>query len=470
MRWLLFILFFPFLGFAQQTATLFGIAQAAPGTIVRIEAFEDLFTYTTKTLASTSLKLDSSFHLSVEVDEIQKLKIWVGDNYSFAFVGPGANYKLAITNEKIHNFNNPKGNEVELAFLDLESNDINYQILTFDRWIDGFLGENYHLRTSRDSIFLKNLIRFEEAVQKRYEADTLTYLKNYIKYRVAALENLNFVGARNESVRYGVNIAPFTVLYKNEEYMVYVRKFYENFFERTTKEMNEKIYQALVAGSPSKLINVISGDYRVANVRVRELVMIIGLSDVYHNKEYPQSRIEKVLDSIAKNALFKDNAVIAKNTLKKLKILKPGSKLPIYEFLKENKEVITNGHFRPKYTYIQFLNIEQSQSLIQLDMLRNLYERYSTNIEFISVVMNTNDWSVIQNKLDLAAIPWAVCVPKDLEKIKETFQLSNYPEYVLIDAQGYLVAAPAASPVPDGNYKTIDYYFYQIHKRMSQGK
>jgi hypothetical protein len=103
-------------------------------------------------------------------------------------------------------------------------------------------------------------------------------------------------------------------------------------------------------------------------------------------------------------------------------------------------------------------------------MLRNLYERYSTNIEFISVVMNTNDWSVIQNKLDLAAIPWAVCVPKDLEKIKETFQLSNYPEYVLIDAQGYLVAAPAASPVPDGNYKTIDYYFYQIHKRMSQGK
>lgn len=470
MRWLLLVLFFPLLGFAQQTAFLFGIAQAAPGTSIRIEAFEDLFTYTTKTLASTTLKSDSSFHLTLEVDEIQKLKIWVGDNYSFVFVGPGASYKLAITNQRIHNFNNPKGNEVELAFLDLETSDINYQILTFDRWIDAFLGENYHLRSSRDSVFLKNLIRFEDDVQERYQADSLIYLKNYIKYRVAALENLNFVGARNESARYGINIAPFTVLYKNEEYMVYVRKFYENFFERTSREINEKIYQSIVAGSPTKLINAISGDYRVANIRLRELVMIIGLSDVYHNKEYPQSRIEKVLDSIAKNALFKDNAIVAKNTLKKLKILKPGSKLPTYEFLKENNEVITNGHFQPKYTYIQFLNMEQSQSLIQLDMLRNLHEKYNTNIEFISVVMNTNKWTEIHQKIDVSKIPWEVCLPKDIENAKENFQLTNYPYYVLIDAQGYLVSAPAASPAPDGNYKTIDYYFYQIHKRISQGK
>ncbi len=453
-----------------QTIHISGRSPQIAGTKVILERFEDLITRNTSVITSTELKSDSSFTLKFEISEIEKIKISVGNNYAFMLVQPNAKYTVIVTNQKLSNFNNPLGSEVEMTFLDLDPSDINYKTLTFDRWIDAFLGENYHLRTKRDSTFAKKLAVFEKDVSTRYKSDTTEYLRNYIKYRVASLEELNFVGARDERARYIVNIAPFTVYYKNEEYMKYIRNFYKNFFERTSPELNNKIYKAIVAGSPTRLINDLAGDYRVANVRLRELVMIIGLSDVFHDRTYPSSRIITILDSIANHGLFQENRIIARNVLQKSTQLVPGTHTPKYEFINRKNELISNGKFAPRYTYIQFVDINQTASLLQFDMLKTMYSKYSSSIEFITVVVNETDWEKIDQKLKLQDISWTVAIPKDIEKLKKSFQLSIYPHYVLIDAQGYIVQSPAASPVPDGSYKTIDYYFFEIHKTMTRNR
>ena len=454
------------LGYAQQTVTISGLSPQKAGTKVTIERFDDFITHNTALAASSTLNADSTFRCQIEVSEIEKIKITVGSNFAYLLVQPGAKYRVLVSKKRTSNFNNPLGNEVEMTLLDLDPADINYKTLTFDRWIDGFLGENYHLRNKRDSIFLKNLIVFENDIASRYKSDSSQYLINYIKYRVASLEELNFVGARDERARYTVNIAPFTVYYKNEEYMKYIRNFYKNFFEKTAPELNQKIYKAIVAGSPTRLINELGADYRVANVRLRELVMIISLSDVYHDKSYPQSRIAIILDSVAHHGLFKENKIIARNVLQKVIQLNPGSQTPFYEFLNRNNQVISNGKFAPRYTYIQFVDLEQTNSLLQFEMLKALYAKYSTSVEIITVVINETNWDKIDEKLKLKDVPWTVVIPKDASAIKRVFQLSVYPQYVLIDTQGYIVQSPAAAPVPDGSYKTIDYYFFEIHKAM----
>jgi hypothetical protein len=250
--------------------------------------------------------------------------------------------------------------------------------------------------------------------------------------------------------------------------MKYIRNFYKNFFEKTAPELNQKIYKAIVAGSPTRLINELGADYRVANVRLRELVMIISLSDVYHDKSYPQSRIAIILDSVAHHGLFKENKIIARTVLQKVIQLNPGSQTPFYEFLNRNNQVISNGKFAPRYTYIQFIDLEQTNSLLQFEMLKALYTKYSTSVEIITVVINETNWDKIDEKLKLKDVPWTVVIPKDVSAIKRVFQLSVYPQYVLIDTQGYIVQSPAAAPVPDGSYKTIDYYFFEIHKALSR--
>jgi hypothetical protein len=456
--------------FSQNKVLIRGAAMYSPGTVIGVEKFEDYFTRKTIQIAQTVLSGDSTFEISLNINEIDKFKITVNQDYCYLYAQPGGEYKIFITNKRTRNFNNPLGNELEVSLLDLPKEDINYKILAFDAWYERFMAENYHLRVKKDHTFAKKLFEFENRVAQTYQSDTNQFFKTYVKYRVASIEDLNFVGARSERARFTVNLAPFTVYYRSEEYMSYVRSFYKNFFESLAPELNNKVYKAILAGSPTRLINLLSKDYRVANVRLRELVMIISLADIYHDKNYPQSRINIILDSISKNGLFKENQVIAKNTLEKLKQLNPGSPSPKYEFIDFYGNTFDVKSFQPKYTYIQFINLEQSNSLLQLEMLKNLYCKYNTSIDFITVVMNDVDWSIINEKININEIPWTVAKPKNHREVIGQFQLVAYPYYVLIDAQGYITQSPAASPVPDGSYKTIDYYFYEIQKVMSRSK
>ena len=402
---------------AQYTVQIIGVTAQDPGSKITVERYQDYFTQTMGELANTTLKNDSTFELKFNVVGIEKVKISVNNNYCFMYVQPGGNYKIAISNVPSRNFNNPMGNEMEASLLDLPEDDINYKILAFDLWYDKFMGENYHLRTRRDSTFAKNLIQFEDQVADYYKTDSSEFLRTHVKYRVASIEELNFIGARKERARYTVNLAPFTVYYRSEEYMNYMRNFYKNYFESLPNEINNTVFKAIVAGSPTRMINALAKDYRVANVRLRELVMIISLADVYHDKNYPQSRINTILDSIANNGLFQENKLIAKNTLSKLRQLNPGSLAPKYTFLDADGKEIQPKTFQPRYTYIQFVDATQTNSLLQIEMLKELYSKYNPSIAFVTVVMNDTDWSQIQAKLKTESIPWPVVFPKESKEI-----------------------------------------------------
>jgi hypothetical protein len=46
----------------------------------------------------------------------------------------------------------------------------------------------------------------------------------------------------------------------------------------------------------------------------------------------------------------------------------------------------------------------------------------------------------------------------------------TYPSYVLVDETGFIVAAPALSPMPNGQYETIDKTFYYIKEARNKLK
>jgi hypothetical protein len=49
------------------------------------------------------------------------------------------------------------------------------------------------------------------------------------------------------------------------------------------------------------------------------------------------------------------------------------------------------------------------------------------------------------------------------------YQVINIPYYVVIDPIGYVVAAPAMGPTPNGQYETIDKLFFYIKKAIEEG-
>jgi len=60
----------------------------------------------------------------------------------------------------------PEGNVIEVTFFDLDSNDINFKILQFQRWSDEFISSYYHLKNIQPIEFAKKMDEFKEIVEK----------------------------------------------------------------------------------------------------------------------------------------------------------------------------------------------------------------------------------------------------------------------------------------------------------------
>lgn len=457
--------------FSTCTVTAWGqlvqIKGWAPGYIgeeVSLVRYSDYITFEEEKLASASVGKDSLFQLSFFGSQTEKVKLKVGKNYAFLYYQPDAGYEIYFPATNKFDPTHPEGSEMEILFRTLPNSDINFKLLEFDRWLNEFLGEYYHLKASRQGVFAEKLETLKMDMEKHYSSDTSVFFRVFVKFRMAELDEASYYGARNEFERFDHYLLYSEVYYQNDAYMDYVKKFFKDFFERTTMELNNRIYQAILKSSPTRLFNALGADYRMKNLRLRELVMIKSLGELYYNPDYPQTNIASILDSISTHALFQSNQIIAGNLKRKLTELVPGSPAPRFTLLDEKGNEISLKTFPGQYKYLQFVQTGSVISKNEMDLMVPLFSKYGRNVQFITVLFGQEAIIADYKK----SYSWTFSKAKNEEELKSLFNIRTLPEYVLIDPDGFIVESPALRPSPDGKYQTIDRTLFEIHKAMMQ--
>lgn len=422
---------------------------------VEIFEIEDYLSLYEKKIGSAEIKSDSTFVLRFHTDRTQKVRIKVNNNYFFTYVQPKGNYTLYIKDKSPYNPERPEGNLVEYFYGGLDENDINYKIIFFEDEMLDFLRNNFRRTDVGAREFMYKLDTFNLEIEEKYKDDTCTYFEVYRRYGLAGLDDLSIIGSHNSIQKFDFYLKPFTVSYNNDRYMEYFLKYFENYHYRLSRPKEQVFYNALVQSSPSLLMNALNNSYEVKhNLRVRELVMIKMLSDVFYNEDYPQEPILNVLDSLTEHALFKEHKAIASNIRRRLIELKPGGRSPNF-VINVNGVEKQKGDYYGKYHYIHFVNTDFKNSMAELELLRVLYNKYGGTTQFTTFIVNNSNESLekIKKKYD---IQWELVEIEKEDAIVDAFQIKTFPQYVLIDRQGYVVAAPALGPRPNGDYKTIE--------------
>ncbi len=467
MRFSLLILyfFFTFITFGQ--VTIKGIAPAYVGKTIQAYRILDYFSYKEEMVASTTVHSDSSFTLYFDSPYTQKIIIKSNNNSGFIFVQPNATYQIDFPEKDKYTPYRPDGNKVEIGFYNLDSTDINYKILGFQRWVDYFLGNNFHLKNTKPIEFVENMDRFKMRVEKAYKNDTSTYLKMHIKFTFASLDNIQTAASRNRYEKHDFYIKYTPVQYHNEMYMNYISDFYQKMIPRLPSKTNQAVYEAILKSSPTLMMKALRTEYTLINLRIREMVMIKSLSEIYYSDDYPQTNIITILDSLSNKCLFKENEIIAKNLKSRLTSLVPGVKAPSFVLLAKNMESKTLSSYKGKYIYFHFFDPESEESAKELPLLIEMYHKYHNSIEFVSIVKKNDHFSIIATER-MESLPWDVFPLKPSNSIWESYQVESLPLYVLIDAYGYVVSSPALGPKPNGQYQTIDRTFFYIQKAMKK--
>lgn len=473
----------PVLGMTQATTKISGFAPDYVGQTVELFEIEDYFSMREQLIATTTVKEDSTFDFQFFNEITQRVIVKSNKNTGFLYIQPKGNYEIYLPSSNRYDAYRPLGNEVEIAFFNLDSTDINYQILAFDKWMNTFLGTYFPSKRINGSEFVSQLEIFKENAEKYYEKDTSLFLKTHVRFSIAALDDIQFAGARNRYEKFDFYLDNFPVSYTSDSYMNYINSFYANIIPKLSKETNDKVYLGILKSSPTMIINALAkeytlrptlvktskGDKMIGNARLRELVMIKGLSSVYYSADYPKTNILKVLDSLSIYSIFAENKVIAKNLIYRLTELVPGAKSPDFLLTTSDHKVRTLSSYAGKYVYLHFFSASNKESVKELDLMKSIYDRYKGEVNFISIYEKDENLTKKSREI-FKSIPWEFFELDPDDQLYKTFKPSSYPFYVLIDQAGYLVGIPALSPKPNGQYLSIDKVFFDIKKMNEREK
>ena len=469
-----FILLFLVLGgfsLSAQKVVVTGYAPNYIGQEIKVFRIKDYLSDQLTLVSSATVAEDSTFEMSFFSEEIEKVMIRCENNRSYMYVEPGAKYNVLFPERNKYEPKLPSGNSVEMTFYDLDSLDINYKILRFQRWYDYFVGGTYHLRNDKENAeFAAYLDTFKTNVHNYYLPDTSQnsfFLKTYIRYSIAGLDNINSLAERGRYEKYDFYLKKYPVSYTNDLYMDYLTAFYEKAIPRLTNKVNEKFYNGVIQSSPTMIFNALGLEYTLTNPKIRELVMIQSLAEAYYSDEYPKTNIEMILDSLSQNCLFEAHEDIAKNVLDRLTDLVPGGRAPNFVLHQDESAPKTLTNYKGKHLYIQFLDPRSESNMRELEIMKDMHARYKDYVQFLTIYPNYED-SPEESKEVLNSLPWDSYEVERDHSIIERYRIVNYTQFVLIDAAGNVVASPAPKPTPDGEYDTIDRTFYYLKQQMDQ--
>ncbi len=468
-------LFFLFIGgnvFSKPLNIIKGVAPDFVGEKVEVFFIDDYLSNMKTRVAYSKVEKDSTFNVSFFNYKTRKLYVQIGKNHFYIYAQPKGRYTLNIIAPPTYLGKKSAGVSVEYLFIGLDSTDINYRILLFNNQKIDFLEDFYKNKSNRKINFVKKLDTFKLNVTEEYKADTSQYLKTYIKYSVAFLDNLPFFGQRNAYEKYDFYIKNESVWYQNDQYMKYIKHYYELYESQLSNKVDEEFYQGVVSSSPTIIMRALGGDYALKNLRLRELIMIKMLSEVFYSNTYSKTNIITILDSLSTHALFKENRTIASNIEFRLLDLEPGSTMPKFS-LKIQGKTKTKKDYQGKHTYIQFIHKNDETSIDDLRLLYPIQQKYSKYISFVTVLVTAPNDALLQDPspfIKQHKIAWDFSVITEDDPIIKQLQVVKYPYYLLMDATGIVISAPALSPRPNNEYKTIENTFFSIKRYFERNQ
>lgn len=464
-------------GMAQTITEVKGYAPAYVGQKVELFEIEDYFSMRESLLATTIVAPDSSFSFQFYNNKTQKIIVKSAKNKGFIYIQPQGKYEVFVPSKNPYDPYREQGNQLEISFFNLDSTDINYKILSFDKWINNFLGYYFPSKKMNGAEFASKLEEFKSNVEKAYANDTSQFFKTYVKYSIASLDDIQFVGSRNRYEKFDFYINGLPVVYESDIYMNYLSSFYENMLGRLEMEVNNRVYLGLLKNSPSLIMRALADEYTLrpvgtsdpkkkqfpANTKLRELIMIKALADVFYSSDYPQTNIINVLDSVSKHSIFKSNGIVAKNLIYRLTELVPGSKAPDFALINAKGNLRSLSNYGKKHVYIHVFDPTSKQTTTDLELLKVIHQKYKGDVHFVSIFEKKDKMTKKQKEL-IDGLPWDTFFVENDDPFLKMYHVETFPTYILIDGLGYIVNVPALGPQPNGDRITIDKIFFDIKK------
>lgn len=430
--------------FAEETR-IEGSIPGGENLEVRLIGYSDMLTYTEEILDRYIVDTSGNFSFTIDISETKIAFFDIEFFQSSIFLEPGENYQILFDTISISEEYRPYYQKEPMVYY-IRSGDtsqLNYLIAEFDNTFNNFLLENFDEIYKRRK---KNLIfTFRKKIENRFDSVNNEYFKNYINYKIASIELAAASVKKPELFMKYFKGKP--LLLNNVEYMNFFNQFFKNYL---TAETNAIFRSDLVEainynGNYSSLMDTLGKDTLLRNERLREVVMLKGLNELYYSQDYSSQNILAILSEVESKSNFPEHRNIAANCIKYLTKLQKGTLAPRFQLSNLDGDSLSLSDYSGKPVYLSFMTTWSYGCLAEFKLLDSLYRDYGQEISIITVSFDKKI-ETIKRFVNDKDYNWTFLYNGLQYDIHKDYDIKTFPMFVLISSEGKILQYPAYKP------------------------
>jgi len=435
------------------------------GLVIRISRYADQISYQEELLDICEIDNTGAFKLGFEITDIQEVFVHIGNQKFSFFAEEGKSYQLRIEDVEIP----PKSavnQQKQLHLFWNEKNALNEAIDNFNYSYSTFLEENFvALYKYRDSKLLKT---FEDKmVEKLENTNNLnptekSFFENFIAYQLAELKNAS--GTVSDLELGESYLKNKEVLYNHPSYMLFFNNYFTKYFLSGKRNTNYTGFVGRIrsGSNSSRLLDYIGQDPILIQERLRELVLLSALKEVYYNKEFNKNQLKSLIQEIANKSKFREHQKIGSSILNQLTSLQIGATPPAFK-LKSTQGILKSlNDYKGRYVYLVFTSDNCQACEADRIALENIHKKYKEDIAILEVFINYTKEG-LSKFINQDKSSWDQLLFDNNFDLLNDYHARIFPLYILLDREGKIVFNPSKKP-----HEGIDRYFDFVIRRDSQ--
>lgn len=396
------------------------------------------------------------FQFELTTTEIKQLQICSPDRCSWFYIEPNGRYIIELPEDGgLPSLSEQK--EVELLFYQLDTLDINYQILGFEAWMDQYLSDIYPLKDLRSNEFITKIRAFKNEAAQVYNADSSAFLKEYVKYSIGlTIDNFSVIGGPTKADKFDFYLSSDSINYQQPKLIEFAKAYYQNYFDQLDATARLEAQAALEDNQFEKYIAIFQTDPFIYNRNWAEFVAFQSILDLFNSQRINPELVFNGLKYLKANASQKELREAANYFWQINNQLKIGKKIP-EQLLSE----LLHLEWPANNVCLHFYQPTNQKCISEIVALQKVAERHQSDLQIITIYPSDVTWTKADQKA-FEKVKWPKVALEPESTLWNLMAWQSAPAYILIDRQQVVRFMPALGPIPNGSGQTIDTQIMQL--------
>lgn len=437
-------------GFAQNNNSthIEGTADFAKNTLIEFQIYTDYITGNKQTIASAILDSNGRFNVELKIAYTQPVQIYIHNAVAEFFVESGKNYQFRLLMDKNYaQLLDPASYNryIQIVPLKMDTSDINYKINRLEQVVSVFVREHERLLLETKDSYQYDSLKNRLFIRLSIDTAREDFYNIYATYLWATIDMMMY--DKDMNMFYDHYFNREIIEYTHPMFMMMFNNFYENYIHKSPYIAPGKIWE-IINRNPEylPLFNELGKDRNLINERIREMVILKMLGELYEEEDYSKDNIIYLIEGIQYYSKFPEHQEMAKQLIIKLK--KENRQKTLSDMIAKTK----NGNMsdfvskKGKYVYVQFYNVNCEECIRDMMIMKKLYQIYKDSIDFISVSLDNDMGTFIKFTETYSDFNWDFWNFNGNYHFLRMLEVNALPRSILLNRDGAIELYEAPDP------------------------